>query len=262
MATAQFELEFEDTFAGDTLDSRRWIPNYLPHWSTWDRAAARYAIEDGRLHLRIDKDQPPWCPDIDGDLKVSSIQTGLFAGERDTPNGQHQFNPSATVRNGPHDIRLYTPRYGRFEVRCTASRDPRLMVAFWMIGLGDSPKHSAEICVCEIFGTDAGANHAAVGVGVHPHEDRTIVDDFERVRVPIDVHELHDYSAEWTPERVEFFIDGESVKRVAQSPAYPMQFMLGVYEFPTIPAASHRPHRDQYPKLFTVDSVRGYRYLS
>jgi hypothetical protein len=216
---------------------------------------------NGRLHLLIERDQPPWCPDLDGDLKVSSLQTALCAGERDTPNGQHQFDPPAAVRNGPHDIRLYTPRYGRFEVRCTASGDPRLMVAFWMIGLGDMPKHSAEILVCEIFGTDVGANYAAVGLGVRPHQDGAIVDDFERVRVPIDVRELHDYAAEWIPERVEFFVDDESVKVVEQSPAYPMQFMLGIYEFPTIPAAPHHPHIDHYPKRFVVDSVRGYRYL-
>ncbi len=262
MATGRFELEFEDTFASDSLDTQKWIPNYLPHWSTWDRAAARYTIADSQLHLEIEKTQPPWCPDLDGNLKVSSIQTALYAGERDTSIGQHQFDPSATVRNGPHDIRLYTPQYGRFEVRCTASGDPRLMVAFWMIGLGDTPRHSGEILICEIFGTDVGANYAAVGLGVRRHQDGTLVDAFEKVRVPIDVHDLHDYAAEWTPEGVEFFIDGASVKVVEQSIAYPMQFMLGIYEFPTIPAAPHHPHSDQYPKRFTVDSIRGYRYLS
>lgn len=261
MATSHFELEFDETFAGETLDTRRWIPNYLPHWTSWDRATARYAIADGALHLRIDKDQPPWCPDLDGDLKVSSIQTGLWAGERGSGDGQHQFDPPAMVRNGPHDIRLYTPQYGRFEVRCAAGGDPRLMAAFWLIGLGDTPQHSAEICVCEIFGTDVGPKHAVVGVGIHSHQDETIVDDFERVRLPIDAHDMHDYAAEWTPDRVEFFVDGEPVKRIDQSPAYPMQFMLGIYEFPAIPAAPLHPHPDEYPKEFVVESVRGYRYV-
>ena len=261
MATAQFALAFEETFADESLNPQRWIPNYLPHWSTWDRAAARYTIADGQLRLQIERDQLPWCPDLDGDLKVSSIQTGLYAGERDTQDGQHQFESPATVRNGPHDIRLYTPQYGRFEVRCTASGDPRLMVAFWMIGLGDTPRHSGEILICEIFGTDVGANHAAVGVGIRPHQDGTLVDAFEKVRVPIDVHELHDYAAEWTPERVQFFIDGKSVKVVEQSPAYPMQFMLGIYEFPALPKAVPSPTHDHYPKRFTVEYIRGYRYL-
>jgi hypothetical protein len=31
---AGYELEFEDTFDGDTLDEGRWIPYYLPQWSS------------------------------------------------------------------------------------------------------------------------------------------------------------------------------------------------------------------------------------
>ena len=33
------ELELEDTFADDALDLGRWIPHYLPHWSTRERSA-------------------------------------------------------------------------------------------------------------------------------------------------------------------------------------------------------------------------------
>jgi hypothetical protein len=36
-----YELEFEDSFNGDALDERRWLPYYLPQWSTRERAAAR-----------------------------------------------------------------------------------------------------------------------------------------------------------------------------------------------------------------------------
>lgn len=254
-----FALEFDESFDGPGLDERRWLPYYLPHWSTWERAAARYSFEGGRLHLLIEADQPPWCPELDGELRVSSLQTGLVAGAPGSRAGQHQFDPPATVRNGPHDIRLYTPTYGRFEARFTASADPRLMVAFWMIGLGDAPERSAEICVGEIFGTDVASGTAAVGVGVHPHQDPAVVDDFERVRLPIDVRDVHDYAAEWTPSRIAFFVDGQPVKVVEQDIAYPMQLMLGIYEFPAAPGAE--PPSDVYPKRFVVGHVRGYRFL-
>jgi len=36
-----YELEFEDPFEGDALDAGRWLPHYLPHWSSGDRTAAR-----------------------------------------------------------------------------------------------------------------------------------------------------------------------------------------------------------------------------
>lgn len=74
------ELEFEDTFQDDRLDPGRRLRHYLPHWSSHERAAARYEVGGGRLRLLIDEDQEPWCPELDGDVRVSSLQTGSFSG--------------------------------------------------------------------------------------------------------------------------------------------------------------------------------------
>jgi hypothetical protein len=257
---AGFDLEFEDTFNGDELNEGRWIAHYLPHWSTRERAAARYEVGGGCLRLRIDADQQPWCPELDGPLRVSSLQTGLFAGSVGSTIGQHRFSPKAVVRDGPHDVRLYTPQYGLFEIRAKAIDDPQSMVALWMIGFGDEPDRTGEICICEIFGRSVTPDHAAVGVGVHPFGDRRLVDDFSAETVPIDAREFHVYQAEWTPEQVAFFVDGRRVKTVHQSPSYPMQLMLGIYEFAEDAAAESAPHA--YPKQFVVDYVRGYRRIN
>jgi Glycosyl hydrolases family 16 len=252
-----YELEFEDTFAGDALDERRWIPHYLPHWSTWERSAARYEVGGGRLRLLIEANQEPWCPELDGPLRVSSLQTGVFSGPVGSAAGQHRFNPAAVVRQGGLDRRLYTPRYGRMELRAKATDDPRCMVALWLIGVEDEPARSAEICVCEIFGRDVLPDRATVGVGVHPFGDPAIVDDFSRVTVPIDAREFHVYAAEWTPDRVRFLVNGAVVEAVDQSPAYPMQLMLSIYELAD-EGDGPRAERD-YPKELVVDNVRGYR---
>jgi Glycosyl hydrolases family 16 len=246
-----FELEWEDTFDGDELDLGRWLPYYLPHWSSRQRSAARYELADGCLRLLISADQPPWCPELDGDLRVSSLQTGVFAGPLGSAIGQHRFDPRALVREEQENVRLYTPLYGRFELRAQVPDDPRAMAALWMIGYEDEPDRSAEICVCEIFGRDVGVEEARVGVGVHPFGDPTIADDFSSERVPIDAREFHVYAAEWTPERVDFLVDGDRLKTVLQSPGYPMQLMLSLYEFPGEPTGP-------YPKALVVDYVRGY----
>jgi hypothetical protein len=251
-----YELEFEDTFEGEALDLDRWLPYYLPHWSSRQRSRARYEIGGGFLRLLIEADQQPWCPELDGQIRVSSLQTGAFAGRVGSAVGQHRFNPDALVREAQPNVRLYTPQYGRIELRARASDDPRTMVALWMIGYEDEPDRSAEICVCEIFGRDVGPDHALVGLGVHPFGDPTIVDDFSRETIPIDARELHVYAAEWMPHQVSFFIDGHPVRTVRQSPAYPMQLMLSIYEF--APAEGDKPTRP-YPKAFVVDYVRGYR---
>ena len=39
-----YELEFEDTFDGDSLDLTRWLPHYLPQWSSREASAARYEV--------------------------------------------------------------------------------------------------------------------------------------------------------------------------------------------------------------------------
>jgi Glycosyl hydrolases family 16 len=250
-----YELEFEDTFEGEALDPARWLPYYLPHWSSRERSAARYSLGDATLRLRIEAGQPAWCPEFDGEIRCSSLQTGSFAGPVGSTVGQHRFNPEAVVREAQRNVRLYLPRYGRIELRAKASDDPRTMVSLWMIGYGDVLERSSEICVCEIFGRDVGPDAAAVGVGVHPFGDPGIVDDFSQEIVPIDARELHTYAAEWTPDCVRFFVDGESIKIVDQSASYPMQLMLGIYEFPPANGEATGP----YPKEFVVDYVRGYR---
>jgi hypothetical protein len=127
------------------------------------------------------------------------------------------------------------------------------MVALWMIGYEDHPDRSAEICVCEIFGDEVRCVRGLVGMGVHPFGDPHVSDDFEKVDVPLDVRDFHVYAAQWTADRVTFFVDGERLKVVHQSPAYPMQLMLGIYGFGgSVPGA-------RYPAEFVVDYVRGYR---
>ncbi len=248
-----YELEFEDTFSGEELDRSHWLPHYLPQWSSRERSAARYELRDGGLQLRIDADQEPWCPELDGAVRVSSLQTGCFAGPLGSGIGQHRFHPDAVVTEEQEDVRLYTPLYGRIEVRAKALDDPSAMVALWLIGFEDEPTRSGEICVCEIFGSEVGPDEALVGMGVHPFGDPSLVDDFAKVRVAIDARRFHVYAAEWTPAGITFLVDGEPVRTVDQSPDYPMQLMLNVYEF------EPDPDPGRYPKEFVVDYVRGYR---
>ncbi len=254
---AGYELAFEDTFDGDALDQARWLPYYLPQWSSRQAAAARYQLGGGVLRLLIEADQPPWCPDFDGQTRVSSLQTGVFAGPVGSTVGQHRFHPGLVVRQAQPAARLYTPQYGLVELRAKAVDDPRCMVALWMIGYEDQPDRSAEICICEVFGRNVTADRVGVGMGVHPFGDPAIREEFSVEDLRIDARQFHVYAAEWTPQYVAFFVDHRLVKTVEQSPAYPMQLMLGIYEFPD-DAPTTQPAR-RYPKQFVVDYVRGYR---
>jgi hypothetical protein len=257
---AGYELEVEERFDRPVLDERLWVPYYLPHWSSRAASAARYVVGDGTLRLLVEPDQGPWCPEFCGHLRVSSLQTGVFAGPVGSNIGQHHFRAGLAVRETQQNVALYTPQYGLFELRARALDDPANMVALWMIGYEDMPTRSAEICICEIFGRDVGPVHARIGMGVHPFGDPAITDEFAAETVDIDARESHTYAAEWTPGHIAFYVDERLIKVVRQSPAYPMQFMLNIYEFADdsgLPSAL-----DRYPKTFVVEHFLGYRPVS
>jgi hypothetical protein len=249
-------LEREDRFAGPDLDAGLWFPHHLPQWSSQAQSAARYRLAGDALHLRVDDDQPPWCPEFDGGTRVSSLQTGVLAGPLGSGVGQHRFTPAAVVREEQEERRLFTPRYGFYELRARFPADPSSMAALWMIGVEDEPDRSGEICVAEIFGRDVRRGGASIGMGVHPFGDPRLTDEWAQQEVAVDVTEFHVYAVEWTPEGVAFFVDDELVTTVGQSPGYPMQFMLGIYAFPgadgSLPPASS-------PREFVVDRFSAYR---
>jgi len=62
------------------------------------------------------------------------------------------------------------------------------------------------------------------------------------------------YAVDWQPGRVDFFIDGQPMETVDQSPDYPMQMMVAVFDFPDKAGSSQEP--PPIPEL-AVDHVRG-----
>ncbi len=247
-----YVLELDEDFGRPDLDHRRWLPCYLPHWSSRSASRARYEVGGG-LRLRIDPDQTPWAPAIDPGVVVSALQTGEFAGPVGSSVGQHRFREGLTVTEEQPVARLYTPTFGLIEARASAVADPAAMVGLWLIGFEDEPDRSGELCVFEIFGRDVRPDRAVVGMGIHPFGDTRLRDDFRRIEIPMDAREPHWYAAQWTPDGVAFSVDERIVTTVPQSPAYPMQLMLTVYRFDAEATTGPRSI------TFAVDRVRGWR---
>jgi hypothetical protein len=235
---------FADHFEGPRLDTEVWIPYYLPHWSSRAESAATYAIAGSELRLTIPADQGLWCADDhDPPLRVSGVQSGLTT-------GQQPFREGLVVREQQPTQWGWTPEYGVLEVRARMDLSPRSMASVWMVGLEDRPERCGEICVFEVFG-DAPS---AVGMGIHPFRDPSLTDEFEAPRLEIDAAEPHVYAADWRPGRVDFVVDGQHVKTVRQAPAYPMQMMVAVFDFPgRDPAGEYAEH----VPLLAVDHVAG-----
>lgn len=248
-----YRLEWHDEFEGPELDITKWFPYYLPHWSSRERSTPQYVFRNGMLVLQITEDQQPWCPEFDGDVKASCLQTGQFSGPPGIGLGQLQFREGLVVREAQTNVRLYTPRYGYFECRARATRSAGNHVALWMIGYEDTPEKSGEVNMFEIFGKDIGDTSAKVGYGIYARKDPNLTDEFCVDTLGIDATKFHVYAHEWTPTHIDFFVDHQRIRRIHQSPAYPMQFMLSIYELPGAQEAG------SYPKEFVVDYVRGYQ---
>jgi hypothetical protein len=91
---------------------------------------------------------------------------------------------------------MYTPQDGYFETRMKEVPIPGYMAAQWMIGFEEKPKQSAEICICEIFGSEVSQDGSIVGCGIHPLKDPEIVDDFHRESFEINTTNDHVYAAQ------------------------------------------------------------------
>ncbi len=250
-------LEFHDAFNEDKIDLNKWIPYYLPHWSSREQSAPRYSFQDSCLVLQIDEDQQPWCPEFDGDVKCSSIQTGLFAGEVGSKIGQHRFNEACRVRETQTNQQTYTPQYGYFETRMKVDLSKNNLAALWMIGFEEIPEESGEITIFEVFGDQLKEHTSEVRYGIKPLNDPKLTDVFYHDELNIDARNFHIYAIEWTPTYIDFYIDNIKLKTVNQSPDYPMQFMLNIYEF-----SSDTVNENSYPKQFIIDYFRAYQPVS
>lgn len=252
-----YQLEFNDDFDEPMLNRNHWIPYYLPHWSSRQQSKPRYHIANSNLILRIDADQPAWCPEYDGEVRCSSLQTGLFAGDVGSNIGQHRFTNHLIVRETQETQRLYTPQYGYFEARVKAVKSSNTLVALWLIGFEDEPHQSGEITLFELFGNQISDTDSEVRYGIKPIHDPDLQSEFFHDSLPINTTEFHIYAMEWTPTHVDFYVDNEKCQTVQQSPNYPMQFMLNIYDLP-----QDDDLQVPYPCQCVVDYIRGYQPLS
>lgn len=205
--------------------------------------------------MRIEDDMQAWRP---GENRVSNLETGHWAGPLGSEVGQFRVESDWTVTTDLSTFRGYTPHFGYFETRIRATPVVGCHTALWMVGFEEMA--AGEIQCFEIHGRNIGPERSRIDHGVLPWSDPTLTDERYQDWLPIDATDYHVYGIDWTPEHVDFFVDEAHVRRVAQSPQYPMQFELGIYETP-----SEIPDRQvpaTYPITCEIDWFRGYRRVT
>jgi hypothetical protein len=246
-------LAFSDDFNEKTLDLGRWVPHYLPHWSSRARSSPSYHLYDSSLVLFISEDQGPWCPEFDGELRVSALQTGQFSGDLGSKIGQHRFNKEVCVREIQTTMRLFTPLYGRIVLRARAKMLTNSLVSLFLIGFEEIPENSGEITVMEVFGHDVHSDGVIIGRGIKSINDDRLETEIVKTKLPIRITDWHIYAMDWSRDGVKFYLDNELISSSDQSPRYTMQLMLTFYQLSSQNGAGHNPRAE-----FEIDYVRGY----
>lgn len=234
-------LDRNDEFNG-SLDRNLWITNYLesrtPEW----RSRARYGFRNNALVLRIDNSQPTYYSN--NPMKVSSIQTGQRT-------GLHKNNP---YHHSIPTVMKYTAKHGYFEIRAKSSARSGLHTAFWMIGKQDTPSQSSEIDIFE----QAGRYPRNFNFGMFKWGDPNAQEIHHNIGVDFNTTtEMHIYALEWTPTQMKLYVDNVLKKTMNVSPAYPMLFLLGIYE--NAGWTGSVDPSDPRPKEFVIDYFRSYR---
>jgi hypothetical protein len=139
---------------------------------------------------------------------VSAVQSANRSGPVGSTDGQQPFRDGLLVREEQPTVLGFTPLHGQVAISCRATLS---------------------------------------GCGVHAFRDPGLVEDFAAPTVAVDVTRTHTYAVTWTADGVDFLLDGALVRSTAQSPGYPMQLILGVFDFPDRATAAQREGREPPP---------------
>ncbi len=247
-----YTLDFQEEFSGSTLDTSKWLPSYLPHWtSTPENAKARYTVADGVLTERLDKDTPAWNAQYDGTVKISSIQSY----EKDW---WHRFNSSMPNDHHEPDFNGYSTKYGYFETRAKLSDvGGGGHQALWLVGTngtGTDAANQSEIDFIETFFSKPDTwRIAAYGWGDPDFLSSWTLDE-DTVPSGTPTSEYHVYGMDWTPTQLNFYYDNELYKTINDAPNTAMGLILGIYT-----DAGSGTHNDTWPKSWNVDYLRVFK---
>jgi len=202
-------LTFHDEFDRPTLNTDEWIAYYRNNKSL----PAHYVIDDGVLHLRMDRDAPGSRGGNAG--RVSGIET----------------------RRSP---KSFAQQYGYFELRARCAKGSGVQSAFWLSpldsrydvvtsagGIRTSPREATEIDIFEQHGKEPRGNNFTVHYGSPAGHGS----DARHVILPIDLtDDFHVFGFEWTRDTMIWTVDGSEVHRSDKVPHHPFFIRLSLYE--------------------------------
>jgi beta-glucanase (GH16 family) len=133
----------------------------------------------------------------EGILKIKAIKKEM---------GGKQYTSARLSTDGKYDF-----KYGRVEVRAKLPIGRGAWPAIWMLGTNirnTSWPECGEIDIMEQVGYEPDSIHGTVHTGAYNHVKGTQRGKTAFVEKP--GHRFHVYGVQWTPEKVEFMLDGKT----------------------------------------------------
>ena len=257
-----WKLTFCDDFDVPVLDDMYWFPAYrsgrkeyfkrIGHPSRWQNHNACYEVADSLLKLKITPTLPVRQNPLD--RCVSCVCTS-----------DHRFGKTT---DQVQILEKFAQEFGRFEARCRCpAAKGGLMSAFWLHHT--DPLHQEytpegekrvncgeklEIDIFENLGKEIRPASSVARMTLHYSPDAHYVPV-----LPVDFStHFHEFAAEWDPDTVGWFVDGEEVARYnGETPRGNMFILLALFQYSGW-IGDIDPDME-YPKVFEIDYVRAYQ---
>lgn len=184
-----YTLLWNDEFNGTAMDSAIW--NYEPHEPGWVNSELQeYTESEENVFVR------------DGSLVIKAIAS---EGE----NGQTNYTSGKVTTQNKKDF-----MYGKVVVRAKVPEGQGLWPAAWMMPTDESkygqwPK-CGEIDIMEVLGSDTKTAYATIHYGEPHGQQQGIL----KLTDSSYSEEFHEFSVEWEPGEMRFYIDGELINTV------------------------------------------------
>jgi beta-glucanase (GH16 family) len=209
---------FVDDFNGTDLDRTKWLPQEIYAEGNLDNNYACYrddpsvvSVSGGALHLT---------------LLVSPIAVACLGST---------LKPTVFVAGSVSTYHLFSQQYGRFEARMrnTATRQPGLHEAFW---LWPDDRQPSTVPWPEAGEIDVAETYSSYPDYAVPYLHYTANDNGGPVQglntnlfCPAQRGDWNTYTVEWSPTRIEVFINGRScLVNTSGDPAFKKKYIVAV----------------------------------
>lgn len=239
----QWVYQFGDEFEAPEL-SDMWEPSYFSYWSHSSiTPQSVYDIKDGVLSEIVNADSPYYDATTDWGFR----NPGMSLGVKDYV---HMYRDNLVqYRHMPTDDR-YVTKYGYYELRAKLNPKDGSCAAWWMTGFQDKETDTAEIDIIECAGDIVNGKNKIGGWMYNWSDPKLTSVTNSPVLVDFDPSaDYHVYGMEWLPGSLKFYVDGELMSTINQSPDYRMITWLSY---------NHHDSRTNktFPKSWGIDYFR------